>query len=105
METADLAFVNCAADDHGAENCFIQDSGIDRSALHQCAVTLWRTESNLEIGVGIDPSLREFAAGNQISARGVRLPHYKSAGAAKSICGNRDAASRGFSPATKLCIR
>jgi hypothetical protein len=58
------------------------------------AVTLWRTESNLEIGVGIDPSLREFAAGNQISARGVRLPHYKSAGAAKSICGNRDAASR-----------
>ena len=37
------------------------------------AVTLWRTESNLEIGVGIDPSLREFAAGNQISARGVRL--------------------------------
>ena len=36
METADLAFVNCSADDHGAENCFIQDSGIDRSALHQC---------------------------------------------------------------------
>jgi hypothetical protein len=35
METADLAFVNCSADDHGAENCFIQDSGIDRSALHQ----------------------------------------------------------------------
>jgi hypothetical protein len=56
------------------------------------AVTLWRTESNLEIGVGIDPSLREFAAG--MSARGVPLPHYKSAGAAKSICGNRDAASR-----------
>jgi hypothetical protein len=69
------------------------------------AVTLWRTESNLEIGVGIDPSLREFAAGNQISARGVRLLHYKNAGAAKSICGNRDAASRGFSPATKLYIR
>ena len=38
METADLAFVNCSADDHGTENCFIQDSGIDRSALHQ---VLW----------------------------------------------------------------
>ena len=64
MGTADLAFVNCSADDHGAENCFIQDSGIDRSALHHsAALTLWRTESNLEIGAGIDPSLREFAVG------------------------------------------
>ena len=105
MGTADLAFVNCPADDHGAENCFIQDSASTVPLSTSAALTLWRTESNLEIGVGIDPSLREFAAGNQISARGVRLPHYKSAGAAKSICGNRDAASRGFSPATKLCIR
>ena len=63
------------------------------------------TESNLELGVGIDPSLREFAVGNQISARGVRLPHNKSASAGKSICENRDAISMGFSLATKLCVR
>jgi hypothetical protein len=106
METADLAFVNFSAGDHGAENCFIRDSGIDRSALHQCCGhAMAPTESHLELGVGIDPSLREFAVGNQISARGVRLPHYKSASAGKSICGNRDAASMGFSPATKLCVR
>ena len=74
--------------------------------LTSAAVTLMApTESNLELGVGIDPSLREFAVGNQISARGVRLPHYKSASARKSICENRDAISMGFSLATKLCVR
>ena len=105
METPDFAFANFSAGDHGAENCFIQDSGIDRSAHQCCGHAMAPTESNLELGVRIDPSLREFAVGNQISARGVRLPHYKSASAGKSICENRDAISMGFSLATKLCVK
>lgn len=84
METADFAFVNFSAGDHGAKNCFMQDAEIDRSAPHQCCGhAMAPAESNLEPGVGIDPSLREFAVGNQISARGVRLPHDKSATAGK----------------------
>jgi hypothetical protein len=63
METPDFAFVNFSADDHGAENCFIQDSGIDRSAHQCCGHAMAPTESNLQLVVGIDPNLREFRQG------------------------------------------
>lgn len=94
METADLAFVNFSAGNHGAETVSSRTPASTAPLSTSVAVTLCaHTESNLQLGVGIDPSLREFAVGNQISARGVRLLHYKSASAGKSICGNRDAAS------------